>query len=485
VKTLPLIGGLAVAALAFSMSGCVSSPESFTLRVRIDVPIYVEPNNNDRPRVGSACDGGAQGDIGPLAGETLQVKDESGKTIQSQVLGDGKIVNHSEYGQSCRFVVRVSEVPASASQYQLKVGDLASPLATNKQARSGLELGPSGSAAVTPTGGGNRWRALLPVMLVGAGIDKTGARDSTVAIQAIIDANPGRVLLLPAGVYKITALTLSKGQHLAGVGQQDWRDRFSSFGTAGWLLNENFNGTVIRSTLTAGSAITIVDTEVNSGGLSDFTLIGPGTGTSVGIVWGSTTVTVVNALVRSVKVGNFAVCVRMNLVNEGSFYDLMIRGCSLGLDLASQTNQNAFYTLDIQWCGDGLHVSANSNANAFYSMIGQSNSGIAAVVSGSKNVFYNPYFENNTTRAVDILSGAMGNKLDSPLQNGESDAIRVQAGAGDSALTGIGWQGGVATVVNAGDRTYIQGRISRLTDTGNSTIIVDPLIPGTAYGARP
>lgn len=322
----------------------------------------------------------------------------------------------------------------------------------------------------------------LPVMLVGNGIDPTGAADSTTALQAIIDANPGKVLQFAAGVFKFTNLTLNHGQTLQGVGQQDWRDRFSSFGTAGWMVNANFNGTVLRSTATTGTAITWVDSsEVNSGGICDLTLIGPGTGTSTGIVMGTTTITVVNGLMRNVKIGNFSVGMKTNYINECSFYDLAIRGCQTALNLAFASNQNAWYLLDIEWCGNGLVISADTVSNTFYSMIGQSNSGIALQDGGIKNTYVTPYFENNTTRAIDILPTAKGVAVHDPFLNGASDTIRVQAGATNTALTGFGGYGTAIAVTNAGTSTYLQGRFVNLTDTGVGTVLVDPERLGTTF----
>lgn len=323
----------------------------------------------------------------------------------------------------------------------------------------------------------------LTIPLSGAGIDPTGVADSTLAIQNLIDANPGRHLRLPAGVFKITSLTLSKGQHLSGVGQQDWRDRMTVFGNPAWLNNTNFNGTVIRSTLTAGTAITLVDTEVNSGGMSDFTLIGPGSGTSVGVQIGSGSWTVVNALIRSVKIGNFFIGMRTYLMNEGSAYDLMIRGCDTGLEMVAQTIQNAFYMLDVQICGDGLKISdASSVSNTFYSMIAQSNGRTGAIVAGTKNVFQSPYFENNTTRDLDVTGDA--NAFHDPFMNDASDSVRVQAGASYNVFSGFGGYGTVVAITNAGQANYFQGRMSGLTDTGTNTVVVDSEFLGTAFAAQ-
>lgn len=325
----------------------------------------------------------------------------------------------------------------------------------------------------------------MPVPVQGAGIDPTGVSDSTSAIQAIIDANPGRLLQLPAGVFKISALTISKGQHLQGVGQQDWRDRATYFGDAQFLVNANFKGTVLRSTLTTTNpAILIVDGEVNSGGLSDLSLIGPGSGTSTGVVVGSGTWTVVNALFRNVKIANFSVGMRTYLVNEGSFYDLRIRGCgTTGLDIADQTNQNAFYMLDIETCGDGLKIAGNCVANAFYSPILQSNTGTGLICAGIKNAFYNPYFENNTTRALDVTATANGNTFHDSYFNAITDSVRIAAGAAGTNLTGFGDYVTAVPVSNAGNRTFLQGRFYALTDTGVGTVLIDSGTAGSAFGA--
>lgn len=343
---------------------------------------------------------------------------------------------------------------------------------------AGYVAGPSSTATAIATNFGNH------VMVVGAGIDRTGATDSTSAIQAFINAYPGRRLLLPAGVYQFTQLTLSKGQHLAGVGQQDWRDRTTSFGTPGFLVNANYSGTVLRSTLTTtAAAITIVDGEPDSGGVSDLTLIGPGTGTSIGILWGNISNAVVNALCRSVKVANFFVGVRVTSVFEGSFYDLMIRGCPLGIDLTTAANNNAFYMLDTQFCGDGVRIGSASTANAFYSYIAQSNSGIGVTIGGLKNAWYNPYFEVNSGGSVVFTSTAIGNVIHEPFVD-PPGSITIQSGALYTSITGYGGYGATPAVTNAGTGTYLQGRFNNLTDTGTNTVVVDVGLNGTTFAAR-
>ena len=302
----------------------------------------------------------------------------------------------------------------------------------------------------------------IPALMVGAGIDYTGATDSTTAMQAFLDANPGVTILIENGILQFSNLTLSKGQWLKGSGWRDYRDLPGLFGNAGWMVASTFSGTVLRSTATTGNAITIVDTAVTEGSLSDFILIGPGTGTSVGIYIGSATMSVVHPVWRNIKVGNFATGVTTTNVNEGSFYDLTIHGCTTPLNLFTATRQNAFYGLDMQINGGPALVTATCYANTFYSMIGQSNTGTAISVSGNKTVFVNPYLENNGTYGIDFVSGD-SNTVIAPHLNSVTDGIRVQA-----ACTG----------------TYLQGSqfAGYLTNSSTTSIIVDNYFSGAPFG---
>lgn len=337
------------------------------------------------------------------------------------------------------------------------------------------------SVLVTDTGSDTRGAlnaTFVPaVMLVGAGIDRTGVADSTAALQALIDAHPRRTLHLPAGVYSFLQLTLGDGQTLRGEGWQDYRDRFTLFGTAGWLVDSNFGGTVLRSTATTGDAITIVDSEVNGGGLADLILIGPGSGTSLGVMVGSPAMSVVHPVWRNVKVGNFAEGVKTTMLNEASFYDLSIHGCGVGLILSDNTNQNAFYMVDLQRNTTGCVIAGTSYANAFYSAVAQSNIGTGFIVGGVKNAFYNPYLENNAGGGIEIVSGApdvgWGNAVHDPFCNNATDSIIIRGGATDCSILGYGWQGTIAPVINEANGTYLHGRFPNLTDTGYGTILID------------
>ncbi len=326
-------------------------------------------------------------------------------------------------------------------------------------------------------------RYVSSVTMAGPGIDPTGVTDSTVAMQAIIDANPNGQIYVPAGVYKFTTLRLDAGQLLFGVGRSTYRDRYSVFGTPGWLDDANFGGAVLRSTAATGTAITIVDpTEVTEGGLLDLTLIGPGSGAAVGVQIGgiSPIKSTVNPKIRNVAIGNFATGAQLAYVNEGVFDGWTFRGCQLAIEFVAAVNHNVFTGLDIQWCGDGVRIAIGCYANTFLSPIFQSDSGVAVRSAGTKTAFYNPYFENIGQQAM-IISG-MGNKVDSPFINDVGDIIQIDAGASENEIENFGWQGAAGAIVDNGSRTRISGRTNNVSGTGTGRVVIDPGEPGTPFG---
>lgn len=319
------------------------------------------------------------------------------------------------------------------------------------------------------------------------GIVGDGTTDISSTLQTLLNNNPGRVIYLPTGVYILgSPLTIGHGQTLRGDGQQDWRDRTAGFGDAGYANNANYNGTVIRYNGTTGTAITIVDTETGTGGIEKFTLIGPGSGTSTGVVIGSTTKSVVNPRIDRVKIANFSLGFTTMNVNEGFFLELMVCGCSTGVVLDQNTINNGFYSLDIQRCGNGVNILNSAWANSFYSFIAQSNSGYGVQVAGQSNVFYNPYFEANTGGCIIVLSGARGNTFDATMYGGSAgslaNAVVINSGALYTNLRANN-SNPAAAINNAGTNTYIQGAMGtgQLTDTGVNTILIDAGTYGTAY----
>lgn len=322
------------------------------------------------------------------------------------------------------------------------------------------------------------------VFMRAPGIDPSGVVDSTAAMQAFIDANPLTRIVIPTGFFLFSELTCRSGQRLVGSGRATYRDRYSTFGTSGWMVNSNFGGTVLRSTSTSGTAIKIVDpSEVTEGGLENLTLIGPGSGTSVGVQIGgiSPIKSTVNPQVRNVAIGNFSVGAKLAYVNEGDFDSWIIRGCVDAIQFVTDVNDNVFTKLDMQWCTNGATISSNSYANTFVNPIAQSLSGSGFIISGSKNAIYNPYFEGIGVDAVRLEVTANANKVDSPALF-TSSPIRVIASAPDNELSNVGWSGSAATIVDGGIRTRISGKIENISGAATRRLIIDPQNQGSPFG---
>lgn len=240
------------------------------------------------------------------------------------------------------------------------------------------------------------YAATIP--MVGTGIDPTGSADSTTAIQALITAAPnGAQIIAPLGVFQFSNLTFDHGKSLRGAGFQSLRDATTTFGDSAYATGTNFGGTVFRSTATSGDAITFLTTGVNNEGgtLADFILIGPGSGTSVGIHIGTSTRSVLAPMCRNVKVCNFATGWLLENVNEGVL-QVFARGCTTGVSVSSASNANVWHLLNVQRCTTGLTISSDTTQNVFLGPIGQNNT-TGCVNSGSLNTFLSVYSENETT----------------------------------------------------------------------------------------
>lgn len=382
----------------------------------------------------------------------------------------------------------VSTIGEVTSDYLVRIVDNPNSEYPTEKLIPGAELTPAaGGVSVADAGGhytGTNVETVLAelpgkfvpaVVAVGAGIDPTGVADSTSALQALISAAPdGARLILPPGIFKIFQLTIDKGKKLCGSGWSSLRDYADLLGDANWLVSSYIDGTVIRSTTTTGSAISFIDgVGVRQSGAEDFILIGPGSGSSVGITLGSASFPNVHPVWRNVHVANFATGVSMREVNEGSFYDLTVRGCTTGLYLDVNANNNAFHMLDIQRCVSGVDFDSSTLSNAFYSPIVQAVSGVGFTVRGHSHAWHNAYCEMLTgDRAFDFLSGGY-HIITAPRLSNTHDGIRIANGVVNVQIFTV-QSTAAAPIINAGQGTVILGDTAYLTDTGDNTTFIDP-----------
>jgi hypothetical protein len=310
-----------------------------------------------------------------------------------------------------------------------------------------------------------------------------GTTDDTAAIQAAIDAAGfGGTVFFPRGRYLFSTLALNHGQHLLGSGWYVARDTMTTFGNAGYASTTNLQGTVLVSTATTGNAITHVDAANHVGGyISDLALVGPGTGTSVGIMLGQNTPTVravIKPVYRNVFVANFATGVTFYHVNEGSFYDLVIRGCTKAASAVDDLNNNTFVTLDMQQVGTGFVFETGGTClgNVFSAPICQNIAGVGFTIRGQSNVLISPYFELVGTGGdfIDIDQAYHCSVLNPTVHGAGARNLNVRAGSYYNELRNLMTNAAAYTVTNAGGGTLISGYlVGTVTDTGNNTILID------------
>ena len=331
----------------------------------------------------------------------------------------------------------------------------------------------TGSAWVTDLTGSGGIVTRYSLLRLFPAVDQTGTTDVTAQITAAFALIPaGADLYVPVGRYKITSISVPQDKGLVGDGFTYQTDQLTTFGAANYAVTANVIGTVFVSTATSGVGITAAPTTNGGLRLGGFALLGPGSGTSVGLAIGSSTVALVGQAFPSILVGNFATGWRLRNVEDCPFTTPKARGCTRGFSLEANTNNCSFIVLDAQFCTDGMYQDTTTLSNSFLSPVFQANTGTGSRVNGTGHTFMSPYCESvGGIRAFDFESGTY-NAIVSPIQSGVADGIRIQAGCiGVSLLAHAGTS--AAPITNAGTGTFIQGNAASLTDTGVRTTILD------------
>lgn len=346
-----------------------------------------------------------------------------------------------------------------------RIGDVVLAVADVVGAAAAVDIPPS-IAAVTPA----------VAALIGPGIDGTGVADSTAAMQAKIDAAPaGAVIYAPLGYYRHTGLVFTDGKKLDGPGWWALTDNLAAFASGGWASAANYGGAVFICTAAAGKALSFEDTETMAGfSVRNIASIGSGAGTASGLALGLAAHAVVKAEVSNVLVGDFALGVDLNWVENSTFTDLSVRGCTNGVSCANNTNANHFYNLQLERITTvGFNTDASSIGNHVHGGLAQANTGTCFALRGTNNHLYGVYFENvGGTWAVDVIAGSKHGLHDLHTQSADDD-LRIQAGVAKTLLTG--WSRGPngASLSNFGDATVIIGDVLFFADGGTNTVIVN------------
>jgi hypothetical protein len=301
-----------------------------------------------------------------------------------------------------------------------------------------------------------------------------GVTDDTTAITAAIAALPatGGTVFFPEGKYLFSSISADKPVELRGTGRhtdtQDW------FGGAQWNTQTNFRGSVLISTATTGAAISLTHAvSWFSYNISDLMVVGPGSGTSIGIALTHAT----GCEWRNVGAVNFATGIAIVDDMDSTFIDLRIRGCTTGLDVhtdAVASNQNVFINTEVQMStADGILVGgtgAGGSLNLFHGGLIQNfdgNAGIRVITPATLAVFDGFWIEGNegATYAVDFTGGTSHTLKNTWFS---SDAGNSRVGANSCVLMGArhmaGSTGGLA--LSGSDCTLINMADMTVTDTG-------------------
>lgn len=310
--------------------------------------------------------------------------------------------------------------------------------------------------------------------------------DDTTAIQAAITAaGNGGTVLFPPGQYTFSTITLAAGQTLRGVGYYISRDDVTTFGDTNYANTAYISGSVLRSTATSGNAVLHVNTSKHVGGrIEDLAIVGPGSGTSVGVYMGQDTPSVRAVLrpqYRNVLIANFSVGLAAYHVNEASFYDLGIRGCTKAISALGDVNNVTWVTLDMQRCAQGFvhEVQGNSAyrclANAFVAPICQNVTGEGFVLRGESHSIISAYFELTGTSAnfIDVVDAKYCTVVAPTVQGAGTRNINVAAASQMNELRNLLTNASTFTVTNAGYGSVITGTLVGVTDTGTNTWLFD------------
>lgn len=258
-------------------------------------------------------------------------------------------------------------------------------------------------------GGTSSFRGIINLLDYGAAGD--GSTDDTAAVQSAIDALPATggagTIFAPAGQY-LCSSAINPGNRqviLQGVG---WIAQAGApFGHASWLAADAVQGTVFKFSNTTGSGI-LRNSSVIYGGLSlrDLAVLGPGSGTSVGVnIEGGSGGSNRN-LFHNVLVANFAKGVRFNVTLDNTYYNLFTWSCADGLyyDESGIVTDQYFYRIDIQGCTRGIYGRSGGGQNFYGGLIQGNTTGVLleAPASGLVNWYMDGIWSEANTTSIKL-----------------------------------------------------------------------------------
>lgn len=259
------------------------------------------------------------------------------------------------------------------------------------------------------------------------------------AIMSAIAAAPsGARVYLPRGYYQIGdgTIAVTKNLTLGGVGYTCVNN--SPYASADWTNQARMSGTVLFSTLASGTAISCVGTTYERAPrLEGFLLVGPGSGTAIGVTLGGALADVlVRTRVTDVMVANFPTTWLVSNVLQSTLIDVHSMASATAFDVFEGTNQNVFLNISAEHStADGISLRAGAlykpAANKFVNGLLQNvsgRSGMRVEAGCEANSFDVFYCEAGVglTNLVDLESGS-GTELNSWWLSSNAGSLRVNA----------------------------------------------------------
>jgi hypothetical protein len=234
----------------------------------------------------------------------------------------------------------------------------------------------------------------------------TGA-DATAEIQALNDDAPdGSLLWFEEGIHEATNLTIDNNVRWGGAGFQVTAN--AAFGHSAYANDANLIGTVLKLTATSGYALNVDASSSRRVWLEHMAIVGPGSGTSVGVRLGG--LSSMHGGVLDVGIYNFSKAVEVQNLIGAEVSSLVVRGCTTGVHapVGAVCNANTWTNTEIQFTtADGILIEGG-NVNMFVGGTLQNISGTAAVrvVTGDSAAFMGFYCEAITATNSFNLGGS-------------------------------------------------------------------------------
>jgi len=220
----------------------------------------------------------------------------------------------------------------------------------------------------------------------GVAVANTAAANDTAFAAAFAAMHSGDTLYIPAGLYQFSTFSPAKAVHIKGSGNSHVFNQ-KVFGYANWTdgtayASDFISGTVLQSNATTGSAIFLDNVGLlNGSAISDIVLVGPGSGSSIGITVGDPTSAIgypVRTRLTNVAVANFAVGIDATCENA-TWNGIYIGGCSTGLSTHYPFNGNTVNGLNIELSSVRALSMEASDGNVFNGGVIQGHSAGAAI----------------------------------------------------------------------------------------------------------